>query len=282
MPEYRVRQYTPSEDHSALYFYECAEAKYATLSVRGGLVPRTTDLLYIDEARTFVRFSTLADAGVRKRQFELTETAIRHLTPADLKPGAKSAPFKPLTQVTPQAPLSIKHLYDIGGEGAVARKISAILGAVVGAETARHLTKLIDIFSWAAIIQHIPADMQAGQSLLREPFDVELLGADYHNHGMLVMFDRVDLINGARHAYFKIQSQGNFSTSSHHDSNYHAQFHIALEGPSCGLVTRGEMQEIIFEGGHDRAPLTILQRQVAMHMQSDAMRVLAAGEGGAP
>ena len=53
------------------------------------------------------------------------------------------------------------------------------------------------------------------------------------------------------------------------DSSYLISAHFPLEGPATGLVSRGELHEIIFDGTDPSMPMAATQRQLSMTLQTD-------------
>jgi hypothetical protein len=78
-------------------------------------------------------------------------------------------------------------------------------------------------------------------------------------------FDRIELIDGLPHAFVKVQSPGNHTSNRSDDGNWLASALISLEGSAAGLVSRGELQELVFFSSDDSVVAT--QRQVSFTMQ---------------
>jgi hypothetical protein len=255
-----IVQHVYKEGESFEWFYEGSEATYATEPVHDGQVPRVTDLQQIDEIRTHVRINVISEGGKLRKRLELTNIKVRERTAGDLQQGA-DIPFEPIQERIPDFPADFSYTYDIGTEGDVAGN----LGEVFGVYMNPLFYKLVDVFTWPAVIENIPLDLAMGKATVRPAVDVNLFGLTFHNHHRVTLFDRIDRIGGAPQAYVKVQSPGNYLNLINLDTNYQLAFHTPLTGDTTGLVATGELQEILLQND----PVTATIRQVSMTMQNE-------------
>jgi hypothetical protein len=134
------------------------------------------------------------------------------------------------------------------------------------------LYKYIDIFSIPPAADLVAPDLLPGEGSNDPGIDVPLGGATFHNHNRVILYDRIDLIDGVRQAYVRLLNPGNYFSAFGVETNYQQAFHVPLEGPNAGLVSSGELQEIVFLPGGAEGTINATVRQVSMSMQTESNR----------
>lgn len=261
----RFQQHEHREGETFDYLYESTEAVFSTEQVRGARIPRVTDLLKIDECRTRIRFSILAEGATLRKQVEFSDMRFREITAEQLE-RRETVPFATGQELL-GLPEVVTHTYDVGADGRIGADLSVVFGAHLAGTGRREPYKFIDAFTFAATVETLSASMTVGDVRTRPAVDVELNGARFHNHVQYLFFDRVDVIDGVPHAFVKVQSPGNFMDRSQHETIWVLTAHVPLVGPASGLVSRGELQEVVYAAGD--GPVTATQRQLSMTMQTE-------------
>ena len=256
------------------YLYESTEARYATEPVSDGRIPRITDVQHIDESRTTIRFTIVpgedgAEEGTLRKQVEFSDMRFREVTAAHLEQG-EQVPFRAGHDAIPGLPEVITHTYDLGTDGRVASGLGVIFGQYCDPSEFAGPYRFIDAFTFAAVIEnYLTSSAHVGDVITRPSREVEFYGTTYHSARQVMYFDRIDLIDGIHQGFVKVHALGNFTDREHGDSGYLMSAHLPLEGPATGLVSRGELHELIFAGRDPSTPVTATQRQLSFTLQTE-------------
>ena len=268
--------YRTGESHE--YFFEVTEASYSTEQLER--LPMIKDLFKIEDLFVRFRLSTVSvDVDEVRQQVDLIETGYRELTGEELSGGqstgavAQAKPHLSLSSMIPDFPESLSYSYT-GGD------FIAALNEACGPYLTHPLGiflhyKLIDVHSFQSVIDDVASGELPGDVVISPSEDIEVEHGVFHNHEPVRLYHRVDLLNGIPHAYFKIQTMGNVfrvpQQSMDMHTNYQISLHAPLEGDAAGLLSSGEQQEL---GYTDKAgePVTAVQRQLSMRLQSDTAR----------
>jgi hypothetical protein len=263
--------YRPGESNE--YLFEVTEASYSTEQLER--LPMIKDLLKIEELTIRYRLSTLSvDESQVRQKIELMETGYRELT-GQFAPGSEpeATAFRPLSSMIPDFPENLS--YSFSGEDfieALNQACSPYLAHPLGIFL--HY-KLIDVHSFQSVVDDIDSRESPGDVVIRPSEDIEVEHGVFHNHAPVRLYHRVDLLDGVRHAYFKVQTMGNVfrvpQQSMEMHTNYQITFHVPLEGETAGLVTNGEQQELGYTVKSGE-PITAIQRQISLKLQSDTAR----------
>ncbi len=262
----RVHQHVYKKGETFTFVYGSTEATYATVPAHDGKVPRVTDLQKIEEVRATVRFSVVADGAELKKKIELINPRFRELKPADLGGAAAPVAFRPLSDKVAGFPTNISYTYAIGQDAQVALRLNDVFKGHFDP----FVYKFIDVFTFPASVASVPKDLEPGEGVITAGVDVPLGGVTYHSAKRVILYDRVDELNGIPQAYFKVQTPGNYVESIGSDSNVLQTFYVPLSGSTAGLVASGELQEMIFGGSGPS--ITATMRQVSMTMQTATTR----------
>ena len=250
------------------YVYEGSEATYATEPAHGGAVPRVTELQRIEQVRTTVRYEIVAVDGVLMKQIEIVNPQFREFAAEELTADGGPGPFRPLSDKMPGFPTTTRYTFAIGEDGQVATRLTEVFPGFFD----MILYKYVDIFSIPPAAALVARDLVPGGGSNDPGVDVSLAGATFHNHNRVILYDRIDLIDGVRHAYVKLLNPGNYFSSFGVETNYQQTFHVPIEGPDAGIVSNGELQEIIFLPGGEAGTVRATVRQVSMSRQTDKNR----------
>ncbi len=135
--------------------------------------------------------------------------------------------------------------------------------------------KMMDVHSFQSVVDDIDSSESPGSVVIRPSEDIEVEHGVFHNHQPVRLYQRVDLLGGVPHAYFKVQTMGNVFRVPQQNmelhTNYQLTFHVPLEGETAGLVSSGEQQELGYTVS-GQEPVTAIQRQYSLIMQSERSR----------
>lgn len=255
------------------YLFEVTEALYSTEQLER--LPMIKELLKIEELIIRYRLSTISVEEHEVQQtIELIDTRYREV-PRERITGAEPEPtqFQPLSSMIPDFPEQLS--YRFSGEESIeplnqacAPYLSHPLGIFL------HY-KLIDVHSFQSVVDDIGAHESPGDVVISPSEDIPVEHGVFHNHEPVRLFHRVDVLEGVRHAYFKVQTMGNVFRVPQQEmefhTNYQMTFHVPLEGEAAGLVSSGEQQELGYTLQGD-APVTAIQRQISLRMESETTR----------
>lgn len=263
--------YRSGESHE--YLFEVTEASYSTEQLER--LPMIKDLLKIEELYIRYRLSThSAETHEVRKKIELIEAAYREL-PAQNSSGSEveKTVYQPLSSLIPDFPAHLSYSYS--GEDffeALNQVCAPYLTHPLGIFL--HY-KLIDVHSFQSVIDDISSQESPEDVVIGPSEDIEVEHGTFHNHKPVRLYHRVDLLEGVPHAYFKVQTMGNVfrvpTQSMDMHTNYQMTFHVPLEGAAAGLLSSGEQQELGYTV-KDGEPITAIQRQISLRLQSDNAR----------
>ena len=264
------------------YLFEVTEASYSTEQLQR--LPMIKDLLKIEELTIRYRLSTISvDAHKVRKKIELIETGYRELKDQSLTGcETRATAYRPLSSMIPDFPPSLSYSYS--GEDFI-EALSQACGPYLADPLGIFLHyKLIDVHSFQSVIDDIASDESPGDVVISPSQDIEVEHGVFHNHEPVRLYHRVDLLEGVQHAYFKVQTMGNVfrvpQQGMEMHTNYQMTFHVPLEGEAAGLVSSGEQQELGYTVKSDE-PVTAIQRQISLRLQSDTARSGLNREAGA-
>ncbi len=263
--------YRIGESHE--YLFEVTEASYSTEQLER--LPMIKDLLKIEELTIRYRLSAISveNQEVRK-QIALIDARYRELPNGNLKDSRIEMPaYRPLSSTIPDFPADLSYSY-------IGENFIEALNQACGPYLAHPLGvflhyKLIDVHSFQSVVDDIGSQESLGDVVISPSEDIEVEHGVFHNHEPVRLYHRVDLLEGVRHAYFKVQTMGNVfrvpQQGMEFHTNYQMTFHVPLEGEAAGLVSNGEQQELGYtvKAGE---PVTAVQRQLSLRLQNDTAR----------
>lgn len=128
--------------------------------------------------------------------------------------------------------------------------------------------KALDIHTIPSVIENIPGTLEPGGFTEKKAAAIELPNGTFHNAPASMLYQRVEVIDGVRCAWFKVVTMGNDFTMPTETlyTNYQYTFAVPLEGPKAGLLLRGELQETVL-----RPPGIIIQRQLSMTLTGHSL-----------
>ena len=261
------------------YLFEVTEAFYTTEQLER--LPMIKELFKIEDLIIRYRLSTLsAEADQVRQKIELTETGYRELTGPDLTrsgteagAGNRAPGYRALTSMIPGFPANLS--YEFSGGDFIQSLNTACSPYLTHPQGIFLHYKLIDVHSFQSVVDDITLDEPPGSVVVRPSEDIPVEHGVFHNHEPVRLYHRIDLLEGVRHAYFKVQTMGNVfrvpQQGMEMHTNYQITFHVPLEGETAGLVTSGEQQELGYtvQSGE---PVTAVQRQISLKMQSETTR----------
>ncbi len=251
------------------YFFEVTEATYST--EQHEKLPVIKDLQKIEELAIIYRLSVVSIEHPKvTKEIELLDTRYREVTQEDLMSNtAKETAFYPLSSLIHSFPDTLSYSYtDEYFTEELNKAFSEYMGNPLGIFL---YYKLMDVHSFQSVIDSIPAGESIGDIVISPSEDIEVEHGIFHNHNPVRLYNRIDFLNGAKHAYFKVQTMGNIfrvpeqKTEMH--TNYQMTFHVPLEGESRGLLSEGEQQESAFVIRSEE-PVTSIQRQYSLKLVS--------------
>ncbi|TVQ98720.1 MAG: hypothetical protein EA403_13830 [Spirochaetaceae bacterium] len=255
------------------YLFEVTEASYSTEQLER--LPMIKELLKIEELIIRYRLSTVSvEAHEVKQKIELVDTRYREV-PSERLIGSnpRATEFQPLSSLIPGFPENLAYRFT-GGD------FIAALNQACGPYLSHPLGiflhyKLIDVHSFQSVVDDIGSRESPGDIVISPSEDIAVEHGVFHNHEPVRLYHRVDLLDGVRHAYFKVQTMGNVfrvpQQGMEMHTNYQMTFHVPLEGEATGLVSSGEQQELGYtvKAGE---PITAIQRQISLRLQSGTSR----------
>ena len=280
-----IRRFVPHvyrTDESYEYLFEVTEASYSTEQLQR--LPMIKDLLKIEELTIRYRLSVVSvEAHEVRKKIELIETRYRELTSQSWADSeTRATEYRPLSSMIPDFPANLSYSYS--GEDfieALNRACSPYLAHPLGIFL--HY-KLIDVHSFQSVIDDIASRESPGDVVISPSQDIAVEHGVFHNHEPVRLYNRVDLLDGVHHAYVKVQTMGNVfrvpQQSMEMHTNYQMTFHVPLEGEAAGLISSGEQQELGYTVKSEE-PITAIQRQISLRLQSDTARSGLDWEAGA-
>ena len=251
------------------YLFEVTEASYSTEQLER--LPMIKDVLKIEELIIRYRLSTVSvEAHKVQQKLELVDTRYREVPIERLTgPNPEPTQFQLLSSMIPDFPKNLS--YRFSGEDFI-ESINQACASYLAHPLGIFLHyKLIDVHSFQSVVDDIGAHESPGDVVISPSEDIAVEHGVFHNHEPVRLFHRIDLLNGVRHACFKVQTMGNLFRVPHQGmelhTNYQMTFHVPLEGEAAGLVSSGEQQELGYTVQGDE-PITAIQRQISLKMQS--------------
>ncbi len=251
------------------YFFEVTEATYST--EQHERLPVIKDLQKIEELAIIYRLSIVSvEHPKATKEIELLDTRYREVTQEDFmsKTAKKTVPH-PLSSLMQGFPETLSYRYT---DEDFTEELNQAFSAYMGNQLGIFLYyKLMDVHSFQSVIDSIPAGEAIGDIVISPSEDIEVEHGMFHNHNPVRLYNRIDFLNGVKHAYFKVQTMGNVfrvpEQKMEMHTNYQMTFHVPLEGESRGLLSQGEQQESAFviRSGE---PVTSIQRQYSLTLQT--------------
>ena len=260
-------------DETYDYMFEVTEASYTTEQLER--LPMVKDLFKVEDMSLRYRLSTLSVEPERvTKRLELVDARYREISGEALTGGeARKVAYRPLTALIPDFPESLSYRYS--GEdflGPLNEACAPYMAHPLGIFL--HY-KLIDVHSFQSVIDSIATGESPGDLVITPSEDIEVEHGIFHNHDPVRLYHRVDVLDGVRHAYFKVQTMGNVFRVPQQNlemhTNYQMTFHVPLEGEAAGLLGNGEQQEFAFVVKVGE-PITAMQRQLSVSLQTATRR----------
>lgn len=255
-------RYTPGEHLD--YVFEDTEytfdATASTAGIRPGPIAR------VQELEIKARIGT-PEKGP-KREMRFLSASYRDGSP-------KSMPaLQPVSSYIPSFPREFAYPYDSDQKAVteVQRHYKPYLGSEVGNFL---YYKALDVHTIQSAIDNIPSTMKPGDYLLRPAAAIPLKDGVFNNAAHSISYQRIDLIDGVRCAFFKVMNAGNSYQAKGNApilTDYQYTFYVPLEGQYQGLLLRGELQETITV--QDEKNPVFMVRQLSMQLERPEHRVL--------
>ncbi|MFA5161448.1 MAG: hypothetical protein WC421_04300 [Elusimicrobiales bacterium] len=239
------------------YDFEDVDYIYS-LDMRGGF-ETVKDFLQAEEIRVRVNETVVEENGEKRKKFEITGAQYRKI--ANDKDKISSPGMTPLPELIAGYPQTLAYTCRLD-EGdftsAILKAYQTYMGNPIGLFL---YYKLMDVHTFGPTVARLEPQ-SLGFMQIRPSRDIPLKDGVFHNRNPVMLFQRVDTINGAPQAYFKVMTMGNYykTANSSMDTNYQYTFHVSLDGPRKGLLFGGELQEHIF--AHDSKK--IISRQLSI------------------
>ena len=269
----KTRPHVYREGESYEYLFEVTEASYSTEQLER--LPMIKELLKIEELIIRYRLSTVSVEEHEVQQtIELIDTRYREVPIERLTSSESHATqFQPLSSLIPDFPANLS--YRFSGEDFIESLNQACAPYLTHPLGIFLHYKLIDVHSFQSVVDDIGANESPGHIVISPSEDIAVEHGVFHNHEPVRLYHRVDVLEGVRHAYFKVQTMGNVfrvpQQGMELHTNYQMTFHVPLEGEAAGLVSSGEQQELGYTVQGDE-PITAVQRQISLKMQSGTAR----------
>lgn len=255
------------------YLFEVTEASYSTEQLER--LPMIKELLKIEELIIRYRLATISVEEHEVQQtIELMDTRYREVPRERItSPNPEPTEFQPLSSMIPDFPKNLS--YRFSGEDFI-ESINQACAPYLAHPLGIFLHyKLIDVHSFQSVVDDIGAHESPGDAVISPSEDIAVEHGVFHNHEPVRLFHRIDLLDGVRHAGFKVQTMGNVfrvpQQGMELHTNYQMTFHVPLDGEAAGLVSSGEQQELGYTVQGDE-PITAIQRQISLTMQSGTAR----------
>jgi len=227
----------------ASYKFEDVEYTYSA-SLNDGFYT-IGDFKYAEELHADVAWTVIEENGVKKKRFEISGAEYRKIT--NDKGALTQPPLTPAAKLVPGLPEKITYTCKLDETDflpAILKVYQPYMKDPLGMFL---YYKLMDVHTFGPTVARLsPRELETFE--IRPSTDLALSGGTFHNHSPVSLFQRVDTIDGARQAYFKIMTMGNYyqMPDSRLDTNYQYTFHVSLDAPCAGLLLDGDLQEHVF------------------------------------
>jgi hypothetical protein len=239
------------------YLFEDTEYTYSA-ALNDGFYT-VGDFKYAQELHVRVDESIVEEKGEKRKKFEISDVSYRKVD--NDKGGLTQPALEPITKLVPGFPATISYTCKLD-EADFLQAILKVYQPYMPDPLGMFLYyKLMDVHTFTATVSRIKPQTPETFSI-KASSDMALHDGTFHNHSPITLFQRIDTVDGARQAYFKIMTMGNYyqMPDSRLDTNYQYSFHVSLDEPYKGLLFDGELQENVFA----HKSKAIISRQLSM------------------